>query len=267
MHRILVSVWLIAAVASALAQSAGGGTGQAAGECTPFRHPIDRRQAWRLLELGCGRRHSHGPREHESAWSGVRARLERQGGGRRPAIGDHDPWRDAAGRCGGDLHDQQRNGRWKSPVDAGSASYSTPAFYVSQGGPIDTTAWFLEALLARPDKSLDLLPGGTARAAKLVNLEVGTGAARQTVSLGPSPASAPRRCRSGPTRATSSSACRSESPGCRRRMPANSRRSRRRRRERWRRRRRGWPSPWSRCPRDRWHLPVSGSSTPTRRGS
>ena len=56
---------------------------------------------------------------------------------------------------------------WKSPIDAGTARYSAPAFYVSQGGPIDTTAWFLEALLARPDKSLDLLPGGKARAAKL----------------------------------------------------------------------------------------------------
>ena len=72
---------------------------------------------------------------------------------------------------------------WKSPVDAGTASYATPRFYVSQGGPIDTTAWFLEALLATPDKSLELLPGGRARAAKLVDLEVGAGAARQTVSL------------------------------------------------------------------------------------
>jgi len=72
---------------------------------------------------------------------------------------------------------------WKSPVDAGTTSYSAPAFYVSQGGPIETTAWFLEALLARPDKSLDLLPGGKARAAKLVDLAVGAGAARQTVTL------------------------------------------------------------------------------------
>src|SRR5688572_12682269 len=49
---------------------------------------------------------------------------------------------------------------WKSPVDAGKAAYSAPAFYVSQGGPIAGTAWFLEALLASADKSLDLLPGG-----------------------------------------------------------------------------------------------------------
>jgi hypothetical protein len=72
---------------------------------------------------------------------------------------------------------------WKSPIDAGTTSYSAPAFYVSQGGPIDTTAWFVEALLARPDKSLDLLPGGKAHALKLADLGVGTGAARQTITL------------------------------------------------------------------------------------
>jgi amidohydrolase family protein len=81
---------------------------------------------------------------------------------------------------------------WKSAVDAGSARYSVPAFYVSQaagiyagpaGGPIDMTAWFLDALLASPDKSLALLPGGKARAARLADLEVGTGAARQTIAL------------------------------------------------------------------------------------
>jgi len=73
--------------------------------------------------------------------------------------------------------------RWKSPIDAGSAGYSTPAFYVSQAGPIDTNAWLVEALLARPDKTLNLLPGGTARAVKLADLEVGSGAAKQTITL------------------------------------------------------------------------------------
>src|SRR5262249_29587733 len=63
------------------------------------------------------------------------------------------------------------------------AAYSRPAFYVSQGGPVDQAAWFLEALLARPDKSLDLLPGGKAHAAKLTDLEVGAGATRQTITL------------------------------------------------------------------------------------
>ena len=72
---------------------------------------------------------------------------------------------------------------WKSPVDEGKAAYSAPAFYVSQGGPIAGTAWFLESLLASADKSLDLLPGGKARAARLIDLEVGTGQARQTITL------------------------------------------------------------------------------------
>jgi len=73
--------------------------------------------------------------------------------------------------------------RWKSPIDAGSASYSAAAFYVSQAGPIDTNAWLLETLLARPDKTMNLLPGGTARAVKLADLDVGSGAAKQTITL------------------------------------------------------------------------------------
>ena len=73
--------------------------------------------------------------------------------------------------------------RWKSPIDAGSASYSGPAFYVSQGGPIDLTAWFLERLLARPDKTLNLLPGGRTHAEKLTNLVVGTGSTKRTITL------------------------------------------------------------------------------------
>ena len=73
--------------------------------------------------------------------------------------------------------------RWKSQVDAGSANYSAPAFYVSQGGPIDMNAWFLEALLARPDKTMNLLPGGKARAEKLTDLDVGEGATKRTITL------------------------------------------------------------------------------------
>src|SRR5262249_34358167 len=65
---------------------------------------------------------------------------------------------------------------WKSPIDAGTANYSAPAFYLPQGGPIDMTAWFIETLLTRPDKSLNLLPGGKARAARLTDLQVGAGA-------------------------------------------------------------------------------------------
>jgi imidazolonepropionase-like amidohydrolase len=71
---------------------------------------------------------------------------------------------------------------WKSPVDSGSAAYAAPVFYMTQGGPIDNVAWFLERILAAPDKTLNLLPGGKARAEKLTTVEIGKGAATQTVT-------------------------------------------------------------------------------------
>ena len=89
---------------------ARGGAGQAAGRRASFHHPVDRRQAWRLLDVGRRRRYSHGSREHEPARSGVRARLERESGSRRPAIVADDSRRDAAGRRGRDLHDQRWDG-------------------------------------------------------------------------------------------------------------------------------------------------------------
>ncbi|HEX4683942.1 MAG TPA: amidohydrolase family protein [Gemmatimonadaceae bacterium] len=72
--------------------------------------------------------------------------------------------------------------RWKSPVDAGDAPYRG-GFYVAAGGPMDVTAWFIERLLASPDRAMTLLPGGEARASKLTTLDVGTGPAKQTVTL------------------------------------------------------------------------------------
>jgi imidazolonepropionase-like amidohydrolase len=76
------------------------------------------------------------------------------------------------------------NGRasWKSPVDSGGAAYQRPAFYSTQGGPIDNTAWFLERLLASPGHAMKLLPGGEAHAGKLTTLWVGSGATRQEVT-------------------------------------------------------------------------------------
>lgn len=71
---------------------------------------------------------------------------------------------------------------WKSPVDAGSAAYAAPVFYMTQSGPIDNAAWFLERILAAPDKTINLLPGGKARAEKLTTVKVGEGAATQTVT-------------------------------------------------------------------------------------
>lgn len=72
---------------------------------------------------------------------------------------------------------------WKSPVDAGSASYVSPAFYGSYGGPMGINAWFVENLLAQPGKTLALLPGGKATATKLLDTQVGSGATAQTVTL------------------------------------------------------------------------------------
>ena len=76
-----------------------------------------------------------------------------------------------------------KSASWKSPIDAGQAPYAGPAFYVSQGGPADTNAWFLERLLAAPGHTLNLLPSGKARAEKLTTIDVGEGATRQTISL------------------------------------------------------------------------------------
>ena len=83
--------------------------------------------------------------------------------------------------------------QWKSPVDAGGSAYTTPAFYVSQGGTLGGTQLFVDALLASPDRSMALLPGGRARAERLTELVVGEGAAKKTVTawaitgLAPSP--------------------------------------------------------------------------------
>jgi len=71
---------------------------------------------------------------------------------------------------------------WKSPVDSGTTPYSAPVFYMTQGGPIDNAAWFLERILAAPDKTMPLLPGGKARAEKLTTVEIGSGAKKQTVT-------------------------------------------------------------------------------------
>lgn len=71
---------------------------------------------------------------------------------------------------------------WKSQVDQGSAAYTAPGFYSAQGGPIEQTATFLEALLASPDKSMNLLPSGKAKAEKLTTVTVGSGANAKEVT-------------------------------------------------------------------------------------
>ncbi len=70
---------------------------------------------------------------------------------------------------------------WKSPVDASSSPYRGPAEYNSFGGTNDLGADFFEALLAAPDKSLAMLPGGRAHADVLTTLTIGEGAAKKKV--------------------------------------------------------------------------------------
>jgi hypothetical protein len=183
MHRILVSVWFVVAVATALAQVP---------QADLLKPPANARHF--VIQSTGGK--------HGDSWSWIAAdgtRMGRESMNLRGQVFELD----SSGKAGSDglpsaltirgvtpqgdaaetFTISSGTAGWKSPVDAGSASYASPAFYVSQGGPIDTTAWFLEALLGRPDKSLDLLPGGKAHAARLADLGVGAGAARQTITL------------------------------------------------------------------------------------
>jgi imidazolonepropionase-like amidohydrolase len=75
--------------------------------------------------------------------------------------------------------------RWKSPVDGGDKPYAAPAFYITMNGPIDLTGWFVERLLASPNHTMALLPGGSAHAVKLASVEVknSAGAGQQSVDL------------------------------------------------------------------------------------
>src|SRR5580765_2621940 len=183
MHRMVMSAWLTAAVASAFAQVPAADLARPPSGARHF-----------IIQSTGGK--------HGDSWSWVApdgTRMARESMNLRGQVFELD----SSGKAGtdgmpatlairgvtpqGDAAEtftvSGGTAAWKSPIDAGTAAYATPAFYVSQGGPIDTTAWFLEALLARPDKSLDLLPGGKAHAAKLVDLKVGAGATAQTIAL------------------------------------------------------------------------------------
>jgi imidazolonepropionase-like amidohydrolase len=71
---------------------------------------------------------------------------------------------------------------WKSQVDAGSATYKSAAYYVTQSQTFSGGGMLLEALLAAPDKSLALLPGGRAHAEKLTEATVTDGKTTQVVT-------------------------------------------------------------------------------------
>jgi hypothetical protein len=61
---------------------------------------------------------------------------------------------------------------WTSPVDTGSSPYSSPAFYLAQGGPFLSSAPQVDRLMAAGRTGLVLLPSGRADFDKAASLEV-----------------------------------------------------------------------------------------------
>lgn len=70
---------------------------------------------------------------------------------------------------------------WKSQIDKGSAPYREPAVYYPAGPGSLTFEHLVERLIAAPDHSLALLPGGRARIEPLTRARIGTGASARTV--------------------------------------------------------------------------------------
>ncbi|MFN0023837.1 MAG: amidohydrolase family protein [Parvularculaceae bacterium] len=62
--------------------------------------------------------------------------------------------------------------RWKTPADAGEAPWRDNLVYIPFGGPADTSAILLAALLKDADGKLDALPGGSVRISELASVEV-----------------------------------------------------------------------------------------------
>lgn len=74
---------------------------------------------------------------------------------------------------------QNGQATWKSQVDQGSAPAG--AYYNSFGGPIGLTADLAERIVAAPNMTLKLFPGGEIRAEPLTTLDVGIGDKKQTI--------------------------------------------------------------------------------------
>jgi imidazolonepropionase-like amidohydrolase len=70
---------------------------------------------------------------------------------------------------------------WTSPIDRGSAPYAGPATYYPAGPGSLAFEHLVERLIAAPDHSLALLPGGRAKIEPLTRARIGTGAEARTV--------------------------------------------------------------------------------------
>ncbi len=72
---------------------------------------------------------------------------------------------------------------WTSPVDKGGAAYSTPAYYLPQGGPFLSGAPEIDRLMAARDAGLALLPSGHANFTKAASVEVDGPQGKKQVDL------------------------------------------------------------------------------------
>lgn len=71
---------------------------------------------------------------------------------------------------------------WKTPIDAGSARFDGKSLYLPVGGTWADQKIWAEAIWKAPGRTATLLPGGTARMVKLVDVPVGSGATARTVT-------------------------------------------------------------------------------------
>jgi hypothetical protein len=71
---------------------------------------------------------------------------------------------------------------WKTPIDSGSAVYDGKSQYSPVGGTWADSVYWTESLFKAPNKTLALLPSGTERMAKLVDISVGSGATAKTMA-------------------------------------------------------------------------------------
>ncbi|HEX8573262.1 MAG TPA: amidohydrolase family protein [Allosphingosinicella sp.] len=70
---------------------------------------------------------------------------------------------------------------WKSQIDQGSAAYAGPAIYYPAGPGSLSFEHLVERLLASPDRSVALLPGGRAKIEPLARARIGSGASARNV--------------------------------------------------------------------------------------
>lgn len=70
---------------------------------------------------------------------------------------------------------------WKSQIDQGSAPYTAPAIYYPAGPGSLSFEHLVERLLAAPDRTVALLPGGRAKIEPLTKARIGAGASERSL--------------------------------------------------------------------------------------